>query len=114
MKTFKTIEQLNKAIEKANGQLTFEMLLNQRAPLGKGWEYFNISDEVKREIVSHVVNNILGGWKVHRPRIEYILNNTPLSHWGLQRILFRNGRWSYYAGQDYTSELRQIREYIRK
>lgn len=114
MKKFESIEQLNKAVEKANGQLTFEMLLNQRAPFGKGWKYFNISDEVKREVISNIVNNILGGWKIHRSRIEYILNNVPLSHWGLQRILYYNGRWSYCAGQDYSSELRQIREYIKK
>ena len=114
MKTFKTIEQLNKAIVKNNGQLNLDILLTQRANFGKGWEYFNISDEVKREVVSYIVNNILGGWKIHRPRIEYILNNTPLSHWGLQRFLFSNGRWSYCAGQDYAYELRQIREYIRK
>ena len=114
MKNFKSIEQLNKAIEKANGQLTFEMLLNQRAYFGKGWEYFNISDEVKRETISLVIDEVLGGWKKHKDTMNYVLNNVPLSHWGLQRILYSNNRWSYCAGQDYSSELKSIREYIRK
>ena len=114
MKTFKSFEQLVKAIEKVNGQLTFEMVLNQRAYFGKGWEYFNIDDEAKREVIKYIVYNVLGGWGKHKSRIEYVLNNTPISHWALQRIVFSGKRWNYYAGQCQITELRQLRDFIKK
>lgn len=112
MKNFKNILALNNAIVENNGQLNLEILLNQRANLGEGWEYFNISNEEKRNAIDEVVI-LLGGWSKFRDALRYRLNNTPLSHWGLQRIVFYGGKWRYVAGQDGAFELKQIRDYIK-
>lgn len=114
MKKFHSIEQLNEAVKNNNGQLNLDILLTQRANLGDGWEYFNIDDEVKREAIKYIVYNVLGGWGKYKDRLEYVLNNTPISHWGLQRVIFNGKRWSYCPGQCQITELRHLREFIKK
>ena len=114
MKKFNTILELSLAIEKANGQMNLEILLNRRANFGNGWQDFTMEESEFRNQINYIVNEVLGGWNKHKGRIKYILNNVPLSHWGFQRIIFNGKRWQYVAGQDYTNELKQIREFIRK
>ena len=114
MKKFNTILELSLAIEKANGQLNLEILLNRRANFGNGWEDFTMEEYEFRNQIDYIVDNVLGGWNSHKGRIKYILNNTPLQHWGFQRIIFNGKRWQYVAGQDYTNELKQIRNFIKK
>ena len=114
MKKFNSILDLNNAIVKNNGQLNLEILLNRRANFGNGWEDFTMEeDEFRNQIVS-IVDNVLGGWNSHKVRIKYILNNTPLQHWGFSRIIFNGKRWQYVAGQDGQNELTQIRNFIKK
>lgn len=114
MKKFNSILDLNNAIVKNNGQLNLEILLNRRANFGNGWEDFTMEeDEFRNQIVS-IVDNVLGGWNSHKGRIKYILNNTPLQHWGFSRIIFNGKRWQYVAGQDGQNELTQIRNFIKK
>ena len=114
MKTFNTILELSLAIEKANGQLNLEILLNRRANFGNGWEDFTMEEGEFRNQINYIVDEVLGGWNKHKGRIKYILNNTPLQHWGFSRIIYMGGRWRYVAGQDYTNELKQIRNFIKK
>ena len=114
MKKFNTILELSLAIEKANGQLNLEILLNRRANFGNGWEDFTMEEYEFRDQINTIVDEVLGGWQKHKYALKYQLNNIPLSHWGFQRIIYMGGRWRYVAGQDYTNELKQIREFIKK
>ena len=114
MKTFTTFTELFEAVEKANGQLNFQILLNRRANFGNGWEDFTMEEDEFRNQIDYIVDEVLGGWNKYKGRIKYILNNTPLQHWGFQRIIFNGKRWQYVAGQDYTNELKQIRNFIKK
>ena len=113
MKKFNSILELNNAIVKNNGQMNLEILLNRRANFGNGWEDFTMEEDEFRNAINYVVDEVLGGWNSHKGRIKYILNNTPLQHWGFERIIYMGGRWRYVAGQDYTNELKQIRNFIK-
>ena len=110
MKTFTNFTELFEAVEKANGQMNLEILLNRRANFGD----FTMEESEFRNQINYIVNEVLGGWNKHKRRIKYILNNTPLQHWGFSRIIFNGKRWQYVAGQDYTNELKQIRNFIKK
>ena len=110
MKTFTNFTELFEAVEKANGQLNLEILLNRRANFGD----FTMEEDEFRNQINYIVNEVLRGWNKHKGRIKYILNNTPLQHWGFSRIIFNGKRWQYVAGQDGQNELTQIRNFIKK
>ena len=110
MKTFTNFTELFEAVEKANGQMNLEIILNRRANFGD----FTMEESEFRNQINYIVNEVLRGWNKHKGRIKYILNNTPLQHWGFSRIIFNGKRWQYVAGQDYTNELKQIRNSIKK
>lgn len=114
MKKFNSILDLNNTIVKNNGQLNLQILLNRRANFGNGWEDFTLEEDEFRNQINTIVDDALGGWKKHKYALKYQLNNVPLQHWGFSRIIYMGGRWRYVAGQDYTNELKQIREFIRK
>ena len=114
MKTFTNFTELFEAVEKANGQMNLEIILNRRANFGNGWEDFTMEEDEFRNQIDYIVDNVLRGWSSHKGRIKYILNNTPLQHWGFQRIIFNGKRWQYVAGQDGQNELTQIRNFIKK
>ena len=110
MKTFTNFTELFEAVEKANGQMNLEILLNRRANFGD----FTMEEGEFRNQINYIVNEVLRGWNKHKGRIKYILNNTPLQHWGFSRIIFDGKRWRYVAGQDRRNELTQIRNFIKK
>ena len=110
MKTFTNFTELFEAVEKANGQMNLEILLNRRANFGD----FTMEEDEFINQIDYIVDNVLGGWKKNKYSLKYQLNNVPLSHWGFQRIIFNGKRWQYVAGQDYTNELKQIRNFIKK
>ena len=114
MKTFTNFTELFEAVEKANGQMNLEILLNRRANFGNGWEDFTMEEDEFRNQIDYIVDNVLRGWQKHKYSLKYQLNNTPLQHWGFQRIIFNGKRWQYVAGQDGQYELTQIRNFIKK
>ena len=114
MKTFTNFTELFEAVEKANGQLNLEILLNRRANFGNGWEDFTMEEDEFRNAINYIVDEVLGGWQKHKYSLKYQLNNVPLSHWGFSRIIFNGKRWQYVAGQDGQNELTQIRNFIKK
>lgn len=110
MKKFNSILDLNNAIVKNNGQLNLEILLNRRANFGD----FTMEEDEFRNQINTIVDEVLGGWEKHKYSLKYQLNNVPLSHWGFSRIIYTGGRWRYVPGQDGQTELKQIREFIKK
>ena len=114
MKTFTNFTELFEAVEKANGQMNLNILFSRRANFSNGWEDFTIEEGEFRNQIDYIVDNVLRGLNSHKGRIKYILNNTPLQHWGFSRIIFNGKRWQYVAGQDGQNELKQIRNFIKK
>ena len=114
MKTFTTFTELFEAVEKANGQMNLEIILNRRANFSNGWEDFTMEESEFRNQINYIVNEVLGGWNKHKYTLKYQLNNIPLQHWGFSRIIFNGKRWQYVAGQDGQNELTQIRNFIKK
>ena len=114
MKTFTNFTELFEAVEKANGQMNLEILLNRRANFGNGWEDFTMEEDEFRNQINSIVDEVLGGWKKHKYALKYQLNNAPLSHWGFSRIIYTGKRWIYAPGQDGQNELTQIRNFIKK
>ena len=78
MKTFTNFTELFEAVEKANGQMNLEILLNRRANFGNGWEDFTMEEGEFRNQINYIVNEVLRGWNKHKGRIKYIINNKPL------------------------------------
>lgn len=119
----KTIKTLNEALNLHKGQLTADKLLSGRLYTTKGFESFKLSNELKKE-VSLKVSEILGGRSNTKERIKNNLYYNYSYHWGLDRLLITKRKnpkdkrkniinISYCAGQDYTSELRQIRNHLK-
>lgn len=103
-----------RTVKKVN-QFTLENLNHERACIeGKGWSDIKVEENFRDESFKRIVD-LLGGRKDTKETILFKLRNQPLSHWGLQRFIYdvKYNRWSYCAGQDYTGEIAQIRNYIK-
>jgi len=110
----KTINGKN--VAKLVNQFTLENLTTERAYLiGLGWNDIKIDEDFKKESVSQIVE-LLGGRQATKDRIKFVIRNTPVSSWFAQRIIFEplRNKWVYIAGQDYPSELQEIRNQLKK
>lgn len=115
MKVFNTINELFEASE---SQLKIENVVNERLYTSNGWEDIKISDELKKEIFEEV-SNVLGGRDNTKNLVKFALEYRKPQHWGLSRLIIEKygdtqPRVVYIAGQDYTSERAEIRNYIKK
>lgn len=95
-------------------QFTLENLTTGRACVDGCWDSVDIDDSF-----ADAYNNIaelLGGRAETKKKIAYILRNNPISDWFANRIVFcrHTNRWEYTAGQDYPSEIRNIRQTLLK
>lgn len=113
MKNFKNLTDL----VEATTQITLQDIINNQAYFnGEGWQKFELDHDLKIQIIDSVVE-LLGGWNKNKLALKASLmcyHEKP-QHWGLRRIFVdKKGRFSYCAGQDYTYELKQIRDYLRK
>lgn len=111
------------AINKKNAtkkvsQFNLDHLNHHRAPIiGKGWADVKIDPDFLEWSINETVK-IIGGNEATKEKIKFILKNTPVNHWSLQKFIFSNyesgARWSYCAGQDYTGDICTIRNFLRK
>lgn len=113
----RTIKTLNQAFKAVKNQVTAQQLLNGRInTTSKGWEAVKITEELKETIVKQIVD-ILGGHTKTQNRIENALKFKNVQHWALKRMIVEDhGSGAvirYCAGQDYTAEMQQIRNYIK-
>lgn len=110
----KTINSKN--VSKLVNQFKLENLTTERACLiASGWENIKIDEDFKKESVSQIVE-LLGGRQATKDRIKFVIRNTPIHNWFAQRIVFEplRNKWVYIAGQDYPSELQEIRNTLKK
>lgn len=121
MKTLKSIKQ---ALKIDKGQLTAQRIINGNIKTSKGWETFKLSEEIEEEI-AQLVSITLGGRGKTQSQVFNAVSRRSPQHWGLSRIIFTNRpnpkdkrknilSCSYAAGQDYPSELNEIRTAIKK
>ena len=115
----KTLKSLAQAIKLNKGQLTATQILNGNIYTVKGWERFNVTDELRENVAQQIVE-ILGGQYKTKNRVFNAIKYGGVSHWGLDRMLidtrvnYQDKRKkdiviSYCAGQDYPYECNVIR-----
>jgi hypothetical protein len=120
MKTLKTLKQ---AIKLSSYQLTANDILRGSLYTSKGWEKFNICDNLKDSLASQI-SDILGGHSKTKELVYLALKFRDVSHWGLDRIQINERKnhkdkrkkiisVNYCAGQDYVQECNEIRTYIK-
>lgn len=112
MRKFNTIEELNSAVTSVNiGTIT-----NCTAYINKvGWSSIKISDELRDKAFEEILDLLMKGahnQAVKREQILFRLRNRPLNDWFESRIFFDKTRWVYIAGQDYTEEIKEIRNIL--
>lgn len=118
MKTeFKTLAALYAATE--GRQVTLQEIIEGRTLIAGQWENFTLSPEAKEAAFSACVE-IIGGHKATKEAMLYALKwNETLSHWGLRRLFLvqyssdKAPRFTYCCGQDWPTEMRSIRAYLK-
>lgn len=108
-KNFKHLSSLSKSCE----QLTLQNIINGRAYFkqgGWGTFTFELSENQMEQIV-----DLIGGHTKTKRNVKWSLQNQKPQHWGLDRIVYnqRSAAFTYIAGQDYPSELREIRKAMK-
>ena len=115
-KTFGTLEELYNATTHTNAQ---EILNGRMCTKAGGWEDVEIAPDVRAQVIEQIVE-IAGGRQATRQAMRRTLEDERPQHWALKRMHLlppygsSPARLSYCAGQDYTSEMRQLRDYLRK
>lgn len=115
MKTYTTLEELYQDAHPA--QLTAQAILNGRGILHGTYQDFQISPELREQVVDKLTDSI-GGRGDTPNRVRRSLAWERPQHWGLERFLLvkygdRPAYLSYCAGQDQTWEMREIRNYLK-
>lgn len=91
-------------------QLTAQEVLDGRfCHIKHGWINCKLELDAM-EVFFQDMLAIIGGKK--RNVVSTAIRYRRPNHWTLKRIIWSNGHWQYYAGQDYTSELNQLRKYL--
>lgn len=107
-----------KAINKTNAtkliqQFNLSHLTTGRANIiSKGWENIKIDETFFNESIDQITQ-LIGGHQKTKDIIKYTLRNTPVHQWFASRIIFDGVKWSYIAGQDYPSEIAEIRRLLK-
>ncbi len=114
MKTIKTYKQ---AQDFCKSQLTAQNLINGRIYGANGWEDVEVSAELIEELAIDL-SEVYGGMTKTKNKVYNTIKKTNPQHWGINRTYLeeRQGRlfWVYCAGQDHTSELKEIRNALKK
>lgn len=106
----KTINKNNST--KEIQQFNLSHLTTGRANIiNKGWQDIKIEDSFFNESINEIVN-LIGGREATKQAIKFSLRNTPIHQWFANRIIFDGKNWSYIAGQDYPSEIKEIRRQL--
>jgi hypothetical protein len=100
-------------------QVTVQQVINQRLyNKEKGWSDVIIDGELRSKMANEV-SQLIGGRQDTRDAVDRNLFFNKPKHWGLERIVLEQyygdnpPRWAYIAGQDYPSEIRTIRNYLK-
>lgn len=74
------------------------------------WQDITIAPEFRKQIISDLCA-VYGGRKPDE--LKRAFNCTyPPQHWAIGRTFYEATGWAYCAGQDYPSELNQLRKYL--
>jgi hypothetical protein len=112
----KTIKITKQNVNKLTEQFTLNNLTTGRASIiGTGWNDIKIDEQFFNESINNIVE-LLGGRQKTKETIKYKLRNEPIYGWFSNRIVFckHNNVWTYIAGQEYTTEIKEIRKILTK
>lgn len=113
-RTFATLD----AIHAATNQTSAQQLLNGRVCLkDEGWTDIEITPELREQVVNEVVS-LAGGHRATQARMWRSLTYETRQHWALGRMFVEKydespARLRYCAGQDYPSEMAQLRAALK-
>jgi len=99
-------------------QVTGQELLNGRTHICGKWQEINLSDELREQVITKVAETS-GGRAQTKNRVYGVLRYGKPQHWALSRFLLVRyspspARLSYYAGQDQTWEMKDLRNSLKK
>lgn len=109
MKTKRNYKNIDSLKDKVM-QLNLYHLMSQSISIqGAGW--IKINDLLTDDLINQIAD-LLGGHLKTKQKIKSVLKNQKFSAWYLDRIIysFNRKRFEYVAGQDYPSELQEIRK----
>lgn len=100
-------------------QFNLGHLCNGRAPLiSGGWSDVRIDPRFRESAIDAVISLLNIRKDANAQHVRYKLRNEPLHTWFANRFVYvqHNGvsRWQYVAGQDYTTEIANIRRELYK
>lgn len=119
MKTYKTLDELFN--DAKPHQVTAQEVLNGRTSLGeKGWTEIKITDKLREQVISQIVENA-GGREKTKIRMYSVMRSSRPQHWAIGRFLLsryrqvNNGKayFSYCSGQDQVWEMKALREFLK-
>ena len=91
-------------------------LTTERAHLKNiGWSDIKIEDSFYLNSINEIVE-LIGGREKTKKTVRFRLKNEPCHHWCSEHFVWSESRqvWTYVAGQDYDSEIKQIRRHFTK
>lgn len=97
-------------------QFNLEHLCNGKAPIsGIGWDDVEIEEKFREESFNQIASLLEYRKQELTGRALFKLKNEPLYEWFGNRFVYSPTRecWSYCAGQDYISEMREIRKVLK-
>ena len=109
------ISNYKELVSFSKSQITAQGVLNGRlygsfAGESACWQSVIFSPDFREKVINDLCG-LYGGRK--KERVKYSLSrSSPPQHWALSRTFYDNERWSYCAGQDYPSELNDLRKYL--
>lgn len=113
-RTFATLDEIHAATTQTSAQ----QLLNGRICLkDEGWADIELTTELREHVVNEVVA-LAGGHRQTRERMWRALTYETRQHWALGRMFVEKynespARLRYCAGQDYPSEMAQLRAALK-
>lgn len=110
----KTITRKN--VSQRITQFNAEHLTTARANIkNDGWQNIKIENGFHQESINEIIA-LIGGRNKTQKIMKLKLENEPFHHWSATRFIYdyNNQQWKYVAGQDYNSEMKEIRKYFAK
>ena len=107
---YKTLKGLNAQTT----QLTYREIMTGRFHhLQTGWGKFKLDEAEKEKALDQVVASIGGRYP---NKVRSVLKYQIPRHWALDRFIYskHSHRFMYYAGQDMTWEMNDLRNYLYK
>lgn len=100
-------------------QITLQEIIDGRSFIGGKWQDIEISPETKEAAFVACIEIIGGRKETKKAMLSRLKWGGKLQHWGLRRFFLvkygqnKAAQFTYCCGQDWPTEMRQIRAFIK-